>query len=132
MEVDYVHCFIHNNKRFVVDGNSGSVHVVDEPAYKIVEAVKHGVAAFSQEKLIRHFSDKYTVDTISEAYQELNHLVKQDMLFSPDFTDNPALPESVVKALCLNVAHDCDLRCEYCFASTGDFGGKRELMSIEV
>ncbi len=59
-------------------------------------------------------------------------LTADGLLFSPDLEEVPPRTDVVVKALCLNVAHDCNLRCEYCFASAGDFGGRRELMPLKV
>lgn len=75
---------------------------------------------------------------LSEAWEELRGLQDQGLLFSDDEYINPeaamALPKSaVVKALCLHVSHDCNLRCKYCFASTGDFGtGHRMTMDFET
>src|SRR5690554_5905927 len=71
-------------------------------------------------------------DQEAEAAAEVMELIAEELLFTPDLTEAPPRPETVVKALCLNVAHDCNMRCQYCFAGTGDFGGQREMMSLEV
>ncbi len=126
-----VHCFAHNQQYFVVDGNSGSVHLVDKLVYKAIEALKEGIG-FGEDSLIQYLSTEYDPEEIQEAFREIVTLVEQDMLFSRDLTEIPQTIDSVVKALCLNVAHDCNLRCKYCFASTGAFGGRRQLMSATV
>lgn len=131
LDKECVHCFSHNHQYFVVDGNSGSVHLLDELAYQMIKAIKDGLE-FDETAVINHLSNEYSPRKIKEAFEEITVLVKENLLFSPDFTEIPKEIDSVVKALCLNVAHDCNLRCKYCFAQTGDFGGKRELMSYAV
>ena len=78
--------------------------------------------------------DRWPRETFEEAYEELKELYRQGLLFSEDgyerFSD--MMVNSPVKAMCLNVAHDCNLRCEYCFAAKGDFGCGRKLMPLEV
>ncbi len=128
---DCVHPYTHNGDFFVIDGNSGAVHVMDELAYKIVEIIKAG-AALDEAVITANLANSYPATDINEAFEEIVDLVDQGLLFSEDLTEIPQKFDSVVKALCLNVAHDCNLRCKYCFAGTGDFGGKRELMSLEV
>lgn len=131
LEKECVHCFSHSDQHFVVDGNSGSVHLLDKLAYQMIQAVKNGLD-FDEITVINHFSNEYSPKESTEAFEEIDALIKENLLFSPDFTEIPKKIDSVVKALCLNVAHDCNLRCKYCFAQTGDFGGKRELMSFSV
>lgn len=129
LEKSCVHCFSQGGQYIVVDGNSGAVHLLDEFAFNVVGRIlaeddvttKDDIAAFIWE----------TVEE-QEAAQEVLELVSEGLLFSPDLTEVPPRPETVVKALCLNVAHDCNMRCQYCFADTGDFGGQRELMPLEV
>ncbi|NLY10919.1 MAG: thioether cross-link-forming SCIFF peptide maturase [Firmicutes bacterium] len=115
---DCVHCYSHKGLNIVVDGNSGAVHLLDDVAFTIVSEIKDG----------RELTDFEP----SEALEEVTFLIDEGVLFSPDLTEVPEPQTSVVKALCLNIAHDCNIRCEYCFAHEGDFGGKRELMSLEV
>jgi uncharacterized protein len=126
---------IHKYKLFdtniVLDINSGAVHVFDSAAYDIIDYYKKE----SNESIIKRFSFKYDPLVIEETLQELMVLEKQGLLFSEDSYESvvPIVKgKSVVKALCLHVAHDCNLRCKYCFASTGDFGVKRTLMKPEI
>ncbi len=80
--------------------------------------------------------DKYRKEDILEAYSEVKQLVKNGTLYSEDIYKNAALRNdstpSFIKALCLNIAHDCNLRCKYCFADEGEYKGKRKLMSAEI
>lgn len=125
-----VHCFIHNDRYFAVDGNSGAVHLLDKPAYQIVLAIAEGVHP-DLESLATALPD-IDKDLLADTLFEVTSLIEQGLLFSNDETDSIARPNSVVKALCLNVAHDCNMRCRYCFADTGGFGGTRELMSLNT
>ena len=124
-----VHTFSQGGQNLAVDGNSGAVHVLDAQALALVNAIK-------DDDLIQNLHDlKKFVEQhpeLSEVGTEIVELVQEGLLFSPNLTEAPPRPETVVKALCLNVAHDCNLRCEYCFASTGDFKGERELMPLSV
>ncbi len=128
-----IHAFSMNGYFVVVDGNSGSVHVVDEMVFEIL---KNSEAMPELPVLQRQFGERYRAEEISEVFQEIKGLVEQRCLY----TDMGALEETAkgkavnksVKALCLNVAHDCNLRCAYCFASEGDYQSGRELMSEEV
>lgn len=77
--------------------------------------------------------DRYDEAELREAVEELTELKNEGLLFSPEFEVPPTFSETpVLKSLCLHIAHDCNLRCGYCFAGTGDFGGCRALMSKEV
>ena len=124
-----VHTFCQGSQNLVVDGNSGAVHVVDGETLTLIQGICNN-------DRIRGLDDlKELLEAepqLAEIGQEILDLVQEGLLFSPDLTEAPPRPETVVKALCLNVAHDCNLRCDYCFASTGDFKGARELMSLDV
>lgn len=124
-----VHTFSQGGQHVVVDGNSGAVHVVDEEALALIEGICTNDCLKSSDDLKKYLAAE---PQLAEIGHEILDLVEEGLLFSPDLTEAPPRPETVVKALCLNVAHDCNLRCEYCFASTGDFGGARELMPLEV
>lgn len=124
-----VHCFTYDGEHIVVDGNSGAVHLLDEPAYQVVQRILAEPDIQATEQVQALVWDE---PEQAEAAEEILELAAQGLLFSPDLAAAPPLPETVVKALCLNVAHDCNLRCAYCFASTGDFQGERELMPWEV
>ena len=125
-----IHKFYLNDKYIILDIASGSVHVVDEIIYDLVDDYLN----FSSEKLVEKYSGKYSVDSIEEAISEIKELKEEELLFTEDKRlSKPAYnPQNIVKAMCLHVAHDCNLRCEYCFASQGDFHGQRLLMTEEV
>ncbi len=131
MNVRCVHSFAKDNHHFVVDGNSGAIHVVDAPAAALIDALKDRGEMFHDDD-IRSLDLPYDERDLLSAGQDIQQLIQEGLLFSPDLTAVPDRPPHVVKALCLNVAHDCNLRCKYCFAETGDFGGERQLMSLEV
>ncbi|HWR06926.1 thioether cross-link-forming SCIFF peptide maturase [Sporomusa sp.] len=124
-----VHKFYLNGLYIVLDINSGAVHLVDNLAYDILD-IYDGSNADEAVAALQH---RYDRAAISEAVNELQELMKAGQLFAPEltvpltFSDKP-----LVKSLCLHVAHDCNLRCGYCFAGTGDFGHTRGLMSKEI
>ncbi len=117
-------------QNIVLDIYSGSVHVVSDCVYDILDENK-----FDKENINKTALEKYTKEEIDEALSEIDELIENKTLYSEDIyravyevkTKNPP-----VKALCLHMAHDCDLRCRYCFAGTGAFHGERSLMSEEV
>ena len=124
-----VHVFSQGGLHFAVDGNSGAVHVLDDTALELITSILESDKIASREDIVQYLKLHPAFEEVGAEVQEL---VDADLLFSADLTEVPPRPESVVKALCLNVAHDCNLRCAYCFASTGDFQGERELMPWEV
>ncbi len=124
-----MHMFQMNGKNIVLDVNSGSVHVVDEIVWDIIKLYEDK----SLESIIDDLKDKYSQTDIIEAYKEIQTLVDNELLFTKEEElDINYNPQNIVKALCLHVAHDCNLKCEYCFASQGDFKGQRLLMPLEV
>lgn len=129
-----IHKFRMHNKNIVLDVNSGAVHELDDLAYELLDCFGE-----ADEDILSRFSAKYGREDVAEALRELRELKKAGQLFSEDdFEDELAAHitinnrKPVIKALCLHIAHDCNLRCRYCFASTGDFGTKRTLMSAEI
>lgn len=113
----------------VLDINSGAVHMVDEIIYDILDVFNGGNDA----ETIETMADRYEEDDIRDALSELHELKDDGLLFSPEYpVPDTFSEEPILKSLCLHIAHDCNLRCGYCFAGTGDFGGKRELMSNEI
>ena len=130
-----VHRFHLDDQYIVVDTCSGSVHAVDEIAYEMIGAYE----SRERDALIAEMRDKFGEDPaeLRECYDQITELKEQGRLFSPD-TFEPmagALKQrtaGVVKALCLHVAHTCNLNCAYCFASQGKYHGDRALMSFEV
>lgn len=118
----------------VLDVNSGGVHIVDELTYDMLDNVKLPFEEKCPEKVIKKLSKYYSVDEIESCYNEIVELYNDQILFSEDDYEKYAdySVASPVKAMCLNIAHDCNLRCKYCFASTGDFGKGRKLMTFET
>ena len=113
----------------VLDINSGAVHLVDKLLYDLLsvfDGTNEGAAQAA-------FAKVYAEEEIREGLSELKELISEGLLFTPaaDVLDVFS-EEPIVKSLCLHIAHDCNLRCRYCFASTGDFGAGRSLMSREV
>jgi len=119
-----------NDLNIVVDVNGGAVHVVDEITFDVLDYYELNDAEKIAKKL-----PKYTLDEIKETFDEIKSLVEDGLLYSSDnYLDIDAFKnrEPVVKAMCLHIAHDCNLKCKYCFASQGDFGGAKSIMSFEV
>lgn len=127
-----IHKFKFENANIVMDIHSGSIHLVDEVAYAIVEDVEKS----SKEEILAKYSEQFSIADLEEAIEELLSLKEDEMLYTPDQYEEivPAFlkREPVVKALCLHVAHDCNLACKYCFAGEGEYHGPRGLMSLEV
>ncbi len=127
-----VHQFKNNGYNIVLDVNSGAVHVVDDLVYDIIERYEK----CDLEAIVNELEFKYPVKDIREAYAEIDQLKEDGQLFTDDFyepfIDKFAQREQVVKALCLHIAHDCNLACRYCFAEEGEYHGRRAMMSFEV
>ena len=131
-----IHRFSMKGINILMDINSGSVHVVDDAAYALSAVVAPGMTETCPEDILRSLSDRFTEEQLQEAYHELYELEQSGYLFADDDYINiaAAIPTGApIKALCLHVSHDCNLRCKYCFADTGDFGmGKRMTMDFDV
>lgn len=134
-----VHTFTALGQYLAADVNSGAVHVLDKLTYDLLSAVGEG--PIGEGRVPRELVDRlcqYDPAELEEAWQELRVLQNAGLLFTTDDYLDPeaamALPKAaVVKALCLHVSHDCNLRCKYCFASTGDFGtGHRMTMDFDT
>ncbi len=127
-----IHKYSMNGLFIVLDVNSGAVHIVDEVVYDVLDCYKTN----SQEEIINMLSSKYTEIQIKEAISDIKELEDNKMLFTEDIYEEiiPKIEkrDPVIKALCLHIAHDCNLKCKYCFAEEGEYHGKRELMSAEV
>ncbi|MCI8494725.1 MAG: thioether cross-link-forming SCIFF peptide maturase [Lachnospiraceae bacterium] len=127
-----VHQYKNNGYNIVLDVNSGAVHVVDDIAYDVISLFE----TKTKEEIIDAFQGTYPEEEIAECYTELQNLQTEGTLFTRDtyegymeqFWDRP----TVVKALCLHIAHDCNLACRYCFAEEGEYHGRRAMMSFEV
>ena len=147
-----IHRYKNSGLNIVMDIESGSVHVVDDIVYDIVHAldamdsvsdfrkVSDGevkASDFSElEGYLKFMLSKYNDEDIEEAYNEVKELIEEERLFTDDIYKDFVMDfkkrTTVVKALCLHIAHDCNLACKYCFADEGEYHGKRELMSYEV
>lgn len=125
-----IHKFKLDENIVLLDVNSGTVHLIDQTVYEVLDYYRGD----NPEDVYKGLIDKYSKVELDEIICELDNLISQGLLFSKE----PEMPEvfkeqPIVKSLCLNIAHDCNLRCEYCFASTGDFGtNNRAMMSREV
>lgn len=130
-----IHTFTALGCKIVVDVNSGAVHVLDDISYDILNAVD---GPLEEEVPAAVLQLPYEQQALREAWEELRGLQEAGLLFTDDDYVDPEtamhLPKSAqIKALCLHVSHDCNLRCKYCFASTGDFGtGHRMTMDFET
>lgn len=132
---------IHKYKLFdmniVLDIYSGAVHVVDDCLYDLLDYLLEPFIAEREcpSFIVDELKKKYDEAEIKESYLEVCELVKDGQLFTDDCYEEYAKnwnKQSVVKALCLHIAHDCNLRCKYCFADTGEYHGKRGFMSAET
>ncbi len=125
-----IHKFYLNDQYIVLDINSGAVHVIDKIVYDILDYYKEE----SLEEAISRYENIYDKSEIEEVYKEIRYLVEEDMLFTEenDLGDIEYNKDNVVKAMCLHIAHDCNLKCNYCFASQGNFKGERSHMSLET
>ena len=129
-----IHRYQKKGLNFVLDVNSGAVHLLDDISYAVSGLLDENMGDTCPQSIIDALTD-YTADEIREAYDELYELKKAGQLFAQDdYIDvSRYIPVNApVKALCLHVAHDCNLRCKYCFASTGDFGQGRKIMPPEI
>ncbi len=134
-----IHCYKLGGLNIVLDIFSGSVHVVDEVAYDIIERYEQYERDEISEYILTKYADRadVTAADLADCFEDIEELKAQGKLFTPD-TFAPmagALKQKtsgVVKALCLHVAHTCNLNCAYCFASQGKYQGDRALMSLEV
>ncbi len=134
-----IHQYRLGGYNIVIDVCSGAIHVVDEVAYDIISLFESNSKDDILSKIAQKYADRTDIsaDDISECYDQVCSLKEQGKLFAPDTFASMAgkLKEKtagVVKALCLHVAHTCNLNCAYCFASQGKYHGDRAVMSFEV
>ena len=140
-----IHQYKNNGYDIVLDVNSGSVHVVDDMCYDIIEyldrlGVEDHMELLEQndtlEKMKTDLGQTYPAEEIAEAFEDIKELTKAGQLFTKDiyeeYIGEVKQRKTVVKALCIHIAHDCNLACKYCFAEEGEYHGRRALMSYEV
>ena len=127
-----VHQYKNNGYNIVLDVNSGAVHVVDDVVYDVLALYE----TCTKQEIASHLKDRYPVREIEEAYEELAELKEAGALFTEDeyrdYIFDFKNRQTVVKALCLHIAHDCNLACRYCFAEEGEYHGRRALMSLSL
>ena len=130
-----VHQYKLNGYDIVLDTASGSVHLVDDVAYDIIEMYK----SRSADEICAAVCEKYpdvTRSDVLECLDDVAELEREHKLFTPDDYEQLAADykgsSHVIKALCLHVAHTCNLNCSYCFASQGKYHGERAIMSFDV
>ena len=132
-----VHTFHCLDANIAVDVNSGAVHVLDQTAYDLLSLLDGPMAEHCPDEVAAKLP-QYDRESLNCAWDDLYQLQQQGLLFTDDTYIDPDAAvlmqkDAPVKALCLHVSHDCNLRCKYCFASTGDFGtGHRMTMNVET
>ena len=135
-----VHVYRQGDLNIAYDVNSGSLHLLSDSAFTVIKAMEGNEQL--RDEISSYLSENVIIDGIGalgkaelkEVLEELLALQSEGTLFSSEaleyFPGYPDIP--IVKAICLHVAHDCNLRCRYCFAGTGSFGGKRTLMDLDT
>ncbi len=127
-----IHQYKNNGYNIVLDVNSGSAHVVDDVCYDVVALYENN----TKDQIVDKLKDRYEEGQILEAVEEVEELKESGLLFTEDIYQKYITDfknrKTVVKALCLHIAHDCNLACKYCFAEEGEYHGRRALMSLEV
>ncbi|MBQ1989286.1 MAG: thioether cross-link-forming SCIFF peptide maturase [Clostridia bacterium] len=134
-----IHCYKLGGLNIVLDVYSGSVHLVDEVAYDIIGMYENKTNDEITAEILNKYGDRedVTAEEIAECLESIEELKKAGKLFKED-TFEPMAGDlkkksaGIVKALCLHVAHTCNLNCSYCFASQGNYHGDRAVMSLEV
>lgn len=132
-----VHTFKIKDKYMALDVNSGCVHVLDKLCYDIIRLLEEKGESPSKELPVCMSAElsEYSAEEIREAYEEIYSLYEDEVLFSKDDYADIAInmkKRSPVKAMCLHISHDCNLRCKYCFADEGAYHQRRELMSADT
>jgi len=140
-----IHQFINNGYHIILDVNSGSVHVVDPVVYDEAEIISRRLPEMEQPgrlpqdiktEVFSALQDRYSHKELEEGLEDIQTLINAEQLLTKDiyrdFVVDFKKRKTVVKALCLHIAHDCNLACRYCFAEEGEYHGRRALMSYEV
>ena len=133
-----IHQYQQNGYNIVLDVYSGSIHYVDDLVYDIIAIYQSNPRELVIRQMLEKYQDNPDIDEqeVSEALDDIQELIDNGQLFSEDAFIDQAFTlkkkQNNLKALCLHIAHTCNLNCEYCFASQGKYHGKRDLMSFEV
>lgn len=140
-----IHQYQNNGYNIVLDVYSGAVHVVDQLGYDVIEKLNADNEAHTAETLRdpetyqmlkEELGERYCDEELRDALEDVAEITENGQLFAPDtyeaFVPVVKQRKTVVKAMCLHVAHDCNLACRYCFAEEGEYHGRRAIMSYEV
>ena len=129
-----IHKFKIDGYNIVLDVNSGGVHIVDDLTYDLLENIEPPFSEECPKDVLKKLTKIYSEQDVIDCYNEIVELYNDKILFSDDDYEKFAQSSvsSPVKAMCLLVSQDCNMRCKYCFASTGDYGQGRKLMSVET
>ena len=129
-----IHKYEMNGLYIVLDVHSGGVHIVDELTYRMLDDAVPPFADECPAEIVEKLKNDFEMQDILDCYAELKELAEQKILFANDEYEKYArfAAPAPIKAMCLHISHDCNMRCQYCFASTGDFGTGRKLMPAET
>ncbi|MGL4607244.1 MAG: thioether cross-link-forming SCIFF peptide maturase [Eubacteriaceae bacterium] len=124
-----LHKYKLNGLNIVLDVDTSTVMTVDDMTYELLEDFREK----TKDEILESLKGKYEPSEILEGIDEIKTLVDQGLLFTElNYSEDAYGNEDLIKAVCLHVAHDCNLKCEYCFAAQGDFEGEKEMMTFEV
>ncbi|MBQ5960677.1 MAG: thioether cross-link-forming SCIFF peptide maturase [Firmicutes bacterium] len=133
-----IHAYQLNGYNIILDCNSGSVHAVDEVAYDMIRLYENKSREEVTAEILAKYADRedVTEKEINEVFEDIEALRAAGRLYSTDRYENLAFDykkrKTEIKALCLHIAHDCNMTCQYCFAGKGEYQGSKALMSFEV
>lgn len=140
-----IHQYKNNGYDIIMDVNSGAVHVVEDVVYDAVAILAEEMPELEKpepipsqlaKKVRETLKEEYELSDIEDALEDIQELIDGEELFTKDVYEDYVVDfkkrKTVVKALCLHIAHDCNLACRYCFAEEGEYHGRRALMSFEV
>ena len=140
-----IHQYINNGYYIVLDVNSGSVHSVDPLLYDVISFLSGRMPELKKpeplgeklkEETAAALGEKYGEEELREAFEDIQELIDREELFTADVYRDYVMDfkkrQTVVKALCLHIAHDCNLACRYCFAEEGEYHGRRDVYKRQV
>jgi uncharacterized protein len=125
-----IHLFRYQELNILLDVNSGAIHVLDDISYRFIEKLRE--FAGDMEQVISELANEFSNDELREVAVELQVAYQAEAIFTREDALRMDFSHLQIKALCLNVAHVCNMKCQYCFASQGDFGLKPGLMSLQI
>lgn len=129
-----IHKYSLNGFNIVMDTNSGAVHLFDDAPFAMLDYLDDTVPDEPPKKMLEELNSRFSEETLLEGYGGILELYRKGQLYSTDEYEKFAslMKNAPIKSMCLNISHDCNLRCRYCFAAQGDFGGERMLMPFTV